>query len=237
MKMSALLLTLLFCGFVAAARAQTTKPVDVTFSGDETLFFVRGQSKEIKVSGKNLSVQAIETTPPGGVTLRETKEFVFDPKSHLSLRKGYKMFVLTIDISADAQTGDRMLFVVTGEGRSKPKPITVRDHVPVISNLKATVISRSKKEVKVDFEFADSAGDITPGSPPQVVIACVNIFATLAIGFARPETVTMKDAKSGAITAKTSFQSLNTNQCVLRVTVTDKNGNRSDAEVVDVEFK
>ena len=227
-------LALLFCGDV---RAQEAKPADVTFNDSGTIYFVSGQSKEIKVSGKKLSVLSIEATPPGGVNLREAKEFVFDPKSHLSMRKGYKLLVLTIDITADAQAGDRSIVLVTPEGRSKPHPISIRDHVPVISNLKTTVISRSKKEIKIEFDFSDSAGDINSESPPQIAFVCDTLYFGQAFGFPRLEALTMKDDKSGSISTGARLTGLSQNICFLHVRITDKNKNQSDDASITLEFK
>jgi len=239
MKTTTLLPAILACvlGFCSAIRAQDAKPADVTFNDYGTISFVRGQAKDIKVSGKNLSVQSIETIPSGGVELREAKEFFFDPKSHISMRKGYKMFTLTIGISEDAQAGDRMMYVVTPEGRSKPHPITIRDHVPVISNLQATVVSRSKKDIRIDFDFTDNAGDISSEPPPAITYICDSLFSGKAFGGARTESITMKDQNSGSITATLRLSEFHPNICFLWVALTDKNGNKSDEAGAKIEFK
>jgi len=235
------LLTILLCSHLidasSKAQAQKVKEVKVILNGGAPINLAQGQSKEIKVSGKNLSVQAIEVTPPGGIILRETKEVVLDPKVQVQMRKGYKLLSLVIDVDSNAQTGDRMMVLVTPEGRTKPQSISVRTHLPTISDLKATVISRSKREIKVEFTFTDEAGDITPEMPPQLLLICDSLFMGKSMSFTRPETLTMKDGKSGTITAITKFTGYGLNVCGLRVTITDKNGNQSDEAIEWIEFK
>lgn len=236
-----LLTILLLCSHLidtsSKARAQKGKEVKVFFYPEGTINFAQGQTKEIKVSGKDLSIQSIEVTPPGEITLRETKEIMPDPKSQFRPRKGFREYSLLIEVGSGAQTGDRTLVLVTPQGRTKPLSISVRTHLPVVSDLKATVISRSKREVKVEFAFTDEAGDITPEMPPQILLVCDSLFMGRVISFTRPQTLTMKDGKSGTITASTKFTGYGPSICALRVSITDKNGNPSDEAIEGIEFK
>jgi hypothetical protein len=189
---------------------------------------VRGQTAEIKVYGKKLTLQSAEVNPPGGVKVMGINESTPDPRYAATQDKNVKNWTISLSASPDAQLGERSLVLRSAEGRSKAETIRIVSHTPKISDLKIT--STDGKNVEVNFEIAvfDEAGDITAEKIPSYMwlLRCGK---HVIIMYGSAKQVIVKDAKNSV--AYFTFSQPGTSAdgtCICGVHIEDAEGNTSN---------
>ena len=193
----------------------------------------RGQATVVNVAfpGRDLIVQAVEISPPTGVTVSGLKRAVDS--------QGIAWWEVTVDVAKDAAPGDRSLVLVMPMGRTLPATITVPAHVPSISDLKILAAQSNQPTVEMQFAAGDESGDL--GDAPYVWFTA-GCGGESIVGVVRGK-VTARDTHNGVVHAavpnpRTSGHGPpGTAPCDIRVRATDSGGIESNTLKTTIDFK
>jgi hypothetical protein len=149
------LVSALFVGaFVHCAQAQ------VRMEGMFPRQLPRGAETVVHVAVQNQdAVQAVEISPSAGVKVSSIKKGD-------SFQGAYTWSELHITVAGDAAPGKRNLVIVLPTGRTAPIPITIPEHVPIISDLHVFRPQSNGASLEVQFAAVDPSSDI--GQSPYV---------------------------------------------------------------------
>src|SRR5436189_6024075 len=149
--------TILGCLGPASRAADAQRPVVIEAAFPNQL--VRGQTSVVHLAIPGRDVfQGAEVSPGAGVTVSSVTN-VKRPE----LSQNVAWWYVTIDVARDAAPGTRSLVLLTPMGRTAPTTVTIPNHVPVISQLKAT---SAPSMLDVDFTATDDSNDL--GDLPYV---------------------------------------------------------------------
>lgn len=120
---------------------------------------VAGQSNvlHLGIPGRN-DVSAVEFEPATGITVKDIKKG--------DVREGSLFWDVTVDVAPDAAPGNRTIVAVNPMGRTRPRPITVYNHAPAISNPKVVSAAVNQPTVQLQFAMTETPNDI--GDAPLV---------------------------------------------------------------------
>ena len=188
----------------------------------------RGATTEVTIQGKGLeTIQALELTPPDGVTLEE-------PKAAEASKKKEQRWKISVQVDAEAAAGKRTLVVVTPTGRSGPLAVVIPSHLPELSELQVQLAMASPLTVGFTVTVHDEEGDLAemPYTIGQVI--CKNGGRSMEGGGIVTQ---RRDDKTVVVGyAVQSDSRVSRGACVLQVRVEDKNGNSSDWATTPVTF-
>jgi hypothetical protein len=129
--------------------------------------------------------------------------------------------------------------LVSKKGRSESQEIRFCTHIPKISDL--IILSASESVVKVRFSVYDDAGDITREDLPECsfFVLCLPSSFQGIFPFLTANNITAKDLKNTVIgvDVRASYQNHFNEGCNLSVSITDKEGNRSNKLKTKIKFK
>lgn len=187
---------------------------------------LRGETTEITVRGKHFdAIQSVEISLPEGLSVREIR------------KAGKKEWKIVLFADSNAPAGERSLVLVTPQGRSAPRTITIPSHLPVITNL--TVVSTARASVLVEWEalVMDEAGDL--GSAPMVttVLRCDGKPQFITVGSENGVTQKSKTDSLVRVSAGVAGIMRKAASCEIEVTIDDKNGYSSKPKRAPAEFK
>ncbi len=213
---------LLVCGVAVLAK---DKLQIITFG---PIQWRRGATTEVTIQGKGLeTIQALELTPPDGVTLGE-------PKPAEAGKKKEQRWTSRVQVDAAAAPGSRTLVVVTPAGRSGPSTVFIPSHVPELSELRGELAMSSPLTVGFSVVVHDEEADLAEMPYTIAQVICKNGGRSME----GDGIVTQRrDAKTVVVRyAVMSNSRVSGGGCVLQVRVVDKKGNSSEWATTPVTF-
>src|ERR1044071_8826749 len=121
----------------------------------------RGQTTIINVAVPSPdAVQRAEISPPTGVVVSGIKG------SGSGSEQNVGWWEITLDVAADAASGDRSLVLVMPKGRTQPTTVSIATHAPAISNIRIAAPQPNEATLDLQVTVADAGGDL--GQSPYV---------------------------------------------------------------------
>lgn len=204
---------------------------------DSPVQLVIGGSSELKVFGNDLTLRSVEILPPEGITVSDIREITPDAEDARQQAKGVKVWAFRVSIAKGTQPGKRSIILISQKGRTVPQEVRVCTHLPKISDL--TLLSASPSSATVKFLVFDEAGDITPQSPPDTSLIAICLPKFISSRVSPAGNVVAKDEKNTLVETTYSATVPNTlsENCELRITITDKEGYESNRLKIKIKFK
>jgi len=232
-------LMLVLCGacillFPGALTAQAAEKNDLQVWGLRS-HLPQGKTIECEATLEpNQTPQSAEFTPAEGIAASDWKLLGKDPFT----TKKRVTWTFRVTIDKDAALGERDMVLVTQDGRTSPKKVSVVTHIPVLSDFKIISTQLSPGEIQFSFNAFDEFGDLPDLTSPM---CCVSLIAPpyIVVGSQTPKKVTKVDEKTYLVEiivsyAGSTFIAGRSGQ--LSFNLADKNGYQSQELTGSVTF-
>ena len=182
----------------------------------------------------NHTPQSAEFTPAEGIAASDWKLVGEDPIT----TKKRVTWTFRVTIDKDAALGERDMVLVTQDGRTSPKKVTVVTHIPVLSDFKIISTRLSPPQIHFSFKVFDEFADL-PDPKSQALVISLFSPGQFLYNFVKPEEVTKVDEKTYLVEiivsyAGSTFIAGRSGQ--LSFNLADKNGYQSQELTGSVTF-